>query len=579
MTHRDLSFIENPTARDYAVAAEVMLRDGEPGRALELLAAALALDPSSQSLRVLLCAIDDADRTLLFGTGPSQPEFFGLVAAKSWLLAHRGEPARACASLLGVVRFRPEVPYLPWVLEWGAAGADPGSADETRALLVEVSDALARGHTDARRANALALAELLRTWSESCPTDRQLAALLVRHLLSLEQVDGAEAAALRQPLSWHRAVSLARVAMHRGDTRAAIAHYRDAATLDPSEHTALLDAAELEQELGELQLAIDCYAQALAREPRSSIARVAWLSARFAATRDPEAFEELIRLEAESAPDEQIRESLAFETWLPLPESPGAHALMALCRRLVKEGAVRQSRGPLSLRVEVSSPEPPSLRLAFHASLEVLGVPEGAELRLVDGAGVVAEAEHPWLTRAAVLPEPRAPGAAEELIQAAKELSRGRYSAADWWSFAKLWRARHPNLDEDAIGPLMLRPPPCPDLTIAPPLFVFRFQVAVAMLWLTAPSPFLGSRRAALVERLLVAPADWTGVAVALALSCVALEDPSARPSIEAWFAAAVDPERTPPDWFVAMVARVWQRLPDLAPSRVAQLKSWARLG
>ncbi len=579
MTHRDVSFIENPTAHDYAVAAEVTLRDGEPSRALELVAAALALDPGSSSLRSLLFAIDDAEPSLAIKAASAQPEFFGLVAAKSWLLARRGELVRACCGLLEVVRFRPEVAYLPWVLDWDPARVQLGRVEEVRALLFPVSDVLARGHADARRENALAFAALLGIWAEQCTEDPILSALLVRHLLSLEQLECAEAAALRQPRSWHREVSLARVAKQRGQLRAAITHYHEAARLDLTDHTALLDAGELELELGEAARAAGCFGQARERNSESSTARVAWLGARFAATRDPAAFEELRRLEGAGEPAEELREVLAFETWLPLPESPGAHALMGFCRRLVREGANSRKQAPVSFRVEVSEPEPPSLWLAFRAALEALGIPEESELRIVGANGALLEVEHPLFGGASAWFEQSARDVAPELIRAVMEIGVGAYAAEEWWRRARLWRQHHPDLDHEEMLRAMVRPPPCAKLSLAPPLFVFRFQVAAAMLWLAAPRPFLGSRRGELVDRLLMAPADWTGVAVALALSCVALDERAARPAIEERLAAALDPERKRPDWFVAMVARVWKRLPDLAPSRLAELRIWARLG
>jgi tetratricopeptide (TPR) repeat protein len=583
----ELPLIENPTVHDYAVAAEYSLLKGNPKEAMRMVSAALALEPLSSSLMELFERISATSKAPLSLFELSDAAFFGQLATHARVLAKCGKSAEALRELLEVVAYRPDVAYLPWAIAWERSSSHGGCYRHEAHLepLLAVLRALADAAepSEPRRDNALALAELLSIWN-GASADETLACLLTRHLLGVGQMPEAHrvaAEAEERFSSWNTSVTQALVARRQGEPDEAIRLYDIAATRNRTDTSALSDSGELLLRSGQSRAAMERFAQVVSRDPTQDNAVAALAYAEWMATRNAGALSRLQMLAAKGDP--QVRalwyDASCLETWLPLPESPGADALMDLCRRV----AVQSRQGvapsePIVLRLRVTQPEPPSLRLAFARAMEALGVPTGSELRIetaAPGDGGVLLTEHPlWSVEGATY-SPRIASVQPVVVETVNALLATPFTLDGWWNEAKLLRARLSGDIERMLLAAMVHPPVCPNLRVAPPLFVHQWQVAAALLCAAGSGPFVGSQREALLLALLRASADWTGTAALLALGQVAADDPEARLAIESWFEELL--KRSPqeaPLCFEPTLVCAWMRLPGLTLERHQMLLS-----
>lgn len=577
----ELPLIENPTAHDYAVAAEYALLKGNHQEAMRMVSAALAMEPASSPLMGLFERIVATTKRPLSLFESSDATFFGQLATRARVLAKSGQSVEALRELLEVVAFRPAVAYLPWAVGWERALSRGGCYRHEAHLepLLAVLEALreAASPSDPRRHNALALVELLSIWN-AASSDDTLACVFARHLLGLGQLEEALAVAVEAESrfsSWNTSVTLALVARRQERTAEAIRYYDVAAARNPTDTSALSDSGELLLRSGQSRSAMDRFAQVVARDKTQENAAAALAYAEWMTTRDEGAFSRLQALAAKGEPQARawFYDASGFVTRLPLPESPGADALMDLCRRVAvqsRQGA-RPSE-PIKLRLRVAQPEPPSLSLAFARAMDALGVPAGSEVRVETASpGVDGQlaAEHPlWILRGATY-SPRIASVPPVVVEAVSALATTPFGLDGWWNQAKVLRAGLPANMESMMLAAMAHPPACPDLRVAPPIFVYQWQLAAALLCAAGSGPFVGSSREALLGALLRAAADWTGTAALLALGQVAVEDAPARVVIEAWFEELLmrSPQGAPLCFEPALVC-AWMRLPQLTPER-----------
>ena len=118
MKARTPDFVEQPSAEDYARAARQAIAAEDWRLAFEQTGAALAFNPESAAYLELLAEALQGAREPLAYLNLSEDAFFGLVAVRAWALNRVGNFDEALETLLEVVLFRPEIPYLSWLPTW-----------------------------------------------------------------------------------------------------------------------------------------------------------------------------------------------------------------------------------------------------------------------------------------------------------------------------------------------------------------------------------------------------------------------------------------------------------------------------
>lgn len=111
--------------------------------------------------------------------------------------------------------------------------------------------------------------------------------------------------------SWQTAVTLGNALRRAGDLEGAIASFKNAAALDPTDVAALLDAGDTLLSIEKWSDAVDAYGEALAREPDHAWAAPSAAFARYRATGDAKALASLQAMATEAFDECGVQGALA----------------------------------------------------------------------------------------------------------------------------------------------------------------------------------------------------------------------------------------------------------------------------
>lgn len=132
--------VVEPTATDYAVAAKYALKRKQRPLAVQQISAALAIDPQNDRyLQLLSDIVGTTPDPLALLRIRAEGTFYGLAAARAWMLAKQRRATEGTELLSDVLQFRPNVPFAPWLDEWQQR------FDWTRRVEPEVVIGLLRG--------------------------------------------------------------------------------------------------------------------------------------------------------------------------------------------------------------------------------------------------------------------------------------------------------------------------------------------------------------------------------------------------------------------------------------------------
>ena len=264
-----------PLLQDELARGEECLAAGETEDALMRAARALAIAPDS------LDAVSFADRAIaqspdaLTVLALSPGVAFGIAAVHARALAASGRRREAIELAARLAAFRPDLPYLPWTLEWiDESFRAPDAPSLVRPLLDAI--AAADDVSPGMRANADAAALLLASESPGSRSVRT-SVIRARFLRLAGRLDDAieEASNAHEAFhSWLTATELAAAHRQAGRIDDALRCLEEAARLDPTDATASLDAGDLLFQARRFAEARKAYEVALQREPGNSWSKV-----------------------------------------------------------------------------------------------------------------------------------------------------------------------------------------------------------------------------------------------------------------------------------------------------------------
>lgn len=413
--------IANPTAADYATAAQHALTAGNLPLAIEQVAAALSFDPLERSYVALLDRILEKTRDPIVATAVREDAFFGRFAVHAHALAAAGRFNEALPVLAQAVVFRPEIPYFEWLRGWTRNGAALGAVDE-RSVEAATANVL-RVESPALERNLQALAAFIMAALHARGRGARdplllLAAMVLRRIGALDEALALLSDHVRAAPTWASRCEYARLLRAAGKTEAAVESLRSAIELSPEETSTYLDLGDALLEIGEHT------------EARAAYARGG----------QPEIAERAV------AHDEAL-----YQTTLPAPNDSAARVVRDVLQRASRLPADR----PIRARVRVDRPEPPSVHIAFRLGLARLG--RTGEL--------VFESEHPA--------PPAPPPMSGAHVATVASLAERQFHIDEWFGAASGGEVR------DLIA--IMSDPPAPPDRFESTDWVQRVQVAAAM--------------------------------------------------------------------------------------------------
>jgi tetratricopeptide (TPR) repeat protein len=571
-------FIAAPEGDDYCVAAEHALLTGDLAQAASMIAAALGKDPLEPRYHELLGRITAASRDPLELFNVRTDPFFGKAAVRAEVLAASGQLSEAMGLIGQVVTFRPALPYLTWVSRWlRETNARRIWRDELHAagwqrLLSALGPPFEPG--DPRLPNAKAALSCLAWMAQDQPREQGLQSLYIGWLKQLGRVQ--EALEVTRKLdaggsSWFSQTQLGQLLRQTGQIAEGIVCFERAASMQPEEASIRLDLGDLYLEIGRAEDSIAAYRCALALEPANHWAKVSLSYLDVLQGRD-ESRLDLLRQLSKVDPHAHalLLDAELVSHRLGFPQSPGVEVLFDFCRRLRQSPAVPNAP---HLRLALARPEPPSFHLAFHHSMQALGITDATLTLTVDDPTPVQldrEVRSRW-DCSGPKPCPTLDAPPSETVAAIAAIATSDYSAASFVEQARALRIAPEQLAAAAFYPPSTRPS-----KVSPAGWIFRYQVAALIGLACGEQHWFGSSRRQWLYELASGHVDWVSAAAMIALGVVARDCPDALPEVKAWFTSwlVASPEDAPYGYEPYLIAS-FMRMPGLTGDTAALL--WRR--
>jgi tetratricopeptide (TPR) repeat protein len=514
------------TPEEEIAIARRALAEGDPKHAMHHLAGALAADPLRPEWLALLDEViqaGDNDPELAPLTG-DRPPFYGTVALHAYILTKRGDLGPGVNLLMQVIQAFPQVPYIDWLVAWldrpEAAGRLPmGQVAWFLSQMVQQYPGL-RDQREGARHTLDRLPDFIRKVRATQPPDARVLGISVSMLRRLgcldEALEYARAAYELQP-SYASAVAIAVAHESRREPDAALEAYRQALTFDPKDVAARLSMADLLWDYNRTQDAEAMYAEALQIEPSQPWALPSHLYLRWWHTGD-EGFRFKLLALADACPDNDRARQMA-ESATPylgyLPEPSDATTNM-MKKVLADTGTINMSS------MSVSCLEAPSNYLAFP-QLNQMKVDVG-DLHKPDPRVPRRSVEHILWRYEGMKPTPAVSAPTPEVASVVEQLARQRYQLNAWCRQARRLGA---GLGPQRIPELLatMVHPPMPEGVTRPWGWVYRVQVAAALLIAQTEPAWAGSARRSALLSLVWGPLDWTVDAALVALAAIATEE------------------------------------------------------
>jgi tetratricopeptide (TPR) repeat protein len=529
------------------VVARRALEQGDLAHAAHHIANALATDPVRRDWLALLDeAIARAGPSAL-DLAPDEPQketYFGIVAVRAYILARIGRLAEAVSLLLQVIRAKPDVPYVQWLLWWKdlpgfAQALNPQHAGAVAAGVASRFPEFAEApEADRRPLEQVAQVMALATWAHPDePMAWSFRSITERKLGRLQEALAIAQEGQRHCPAYFTAVALSSAYRQLGNRDAAIAAMRAALDYQPDDAAARNDIADMLHDAGRVQEAADWYKQALDREPNQDWAAPSYLYCMHLLYPDAGWDRQLEALAAQRARDGRARDlrhrlQLPFVGLLP----PIEEAYIKVMAQALEQTAAKGT-GLTTMNVALSCLESPSARLAVD--LELARVAPGARIDLQISSVPEPDTRQPlrpvdvslWrydgmTPIAAVAPPPT------QIASAIAAIAQTRYGL-------ELWRAPAQRLAGE-LGPggvqgllgVMVHPPHQP--TDEPAWdWLRKVQIAAAMTIARLDGSWAESVRRRALVALAYGPMDWSGAAAVLALGDLAETETGPRRDIE----------------------------------------------
>lgn len=283
---------EHDPEADAAQASEAFAARDLPHAAFHA-ASALSGDPSRVEWRRLLDEIIDAADDPLRLAPLEDENSFVTVALRAYILARLSKFGEAIDLILQVSSVRPDIPYWRWANEWlshegAAAAVDPDDVVSALASLFDDFPGLYLDDEDERALLAPALPVVSQILAAHGADARlvMFAAMLSRKLGRFEEARALADRAFALDPRWETATEVAAALRLLGETDRALDAYRRAVALDPADHSARLDAADMLCEVDRLAEGIALYHEILESDPEHTWAKPSYFYFQYKLTGD-----------------------------------------------------------------------------------------------------------------------------------------------------------------------------------------------------------------------------------------------------------------------------------------------------
>ncbi len=508
---------------------------------------ALAHDPMRAEWRNLLERISDVAPDPLQLAPLAKENYFATVAVRAYLLERLNRLGEALEVLFQVVLTKPDASYLDWAIEWLQKAEHRGKVPEQPLIgfYTQLLQQLPALQSDLRSGEATLqrLPLLIRTvltpspWGEYLPF---LSASLLRRLGEKDEALALARTAHAAAPSFETAVAVGSALQDLERPAEAIAVFREAERFRPQEESIWLSLADLYWETGDPREAARQYERVLGKEPEHPWALPSWWVVQHELTGADE-WRQKLETFAASHPDNQ-RAAMLMRRFLPyfgsyLPDP--SEAIINLTRDLaaaVEEGKELGLDDPFEITVNYL--ECPSALLSVERQLRALGLNVKPRLKVgkiaePDPRRLKARLEYRlWTYRdseATPVLTPPSPEVAEQVA----DLARTPYSFEGWRAQARDASGCLREYPVNDILAVMTHPPEAPD-GMRWWTWIYRLQVAAAMVLAGREDSWEGSERRRVLLSLARGPVDWSVEAALLALAGIAPEDPAAEREIAA---------------------------------------------
>lgn len=564
---------DEPDPHEDMEIASQALAAGDLSHAARHVADALAVHPEREDWRAVLDAI--ADRAAGASPGPEESSegpplrdgaatadalfpvdggmWFGHAAGRAHVLRRRGEPGQAVGLLAQVVAAMPGRGYEAWLAEWvaGQDGPPEGGLLSALAEVLGPTIGFLRLRESERRACALWLpiVRALVRRPGLPPPVLAFTSGLFRRCGELEEAEAVARGALAAQESDMAATALGLALRARGAWDEALEAFELARRLDPQipadaeRARVLVDAgrlSEAEQALERVELERDPELQLMTAWVRLRLrgdARPRRLLDRFRGrTRIDPALVTLARGLGERASADTFRSLTRHAVgYLPVPGDATANVVRQVWTQSGAQG------GSKLTRMSVTSLEGPSNRLALAllcgsddpgaVPYEFGAVPTPDPRRprrpVRDVLWIYQGPEQREVTRAAARP-------GERVQRVVSAIATSTYFLPRWWDAARsAGPSLGPTLAEDLLGAMVHPPPLPPGSALDPVEWIFRHQLAAALVLAHVDEGWERSRRREALLSLVDGAMDWTVDAAILALRELALDEPEVLPEVE----------------------------------------------
>jgi tetratricopeptide (TPR) repeat protein len=564
---------ETPDPSGHLDAARRALEDENLHTATRHVASALGEDPNrSDALSLLDEIIAAAEDPLDLVADDDLPSPSGLVAVHAYILADQGRLPEAIDKLLGVITDRPDVLYIDWVLGWMQRPEAAGRLDLDKlaafvGCLVEQYPALTAPHAGARDtlARMPLFVQLVRRTQPADAHFLVVASALLRRTGNLDEALKLAREAYSLEPGAQTALALAATHAAREELDQALDAYRKALDHEPGDVMARVSMADLLVHRNEIKEALELYAEVLEQEPGHEAAEPSSYFLRFVSGEGESWRDRLLAL-AEAQPDNERAQRLAQQVtpyvgYLPDPPDVTAH----LPPSPTEDGG----------KVVLPYLEAPSNYLAFdwlrRLDLTVARV-QKPDPRLPCGPvdHLLWTYEH---NRPTVAMAPPAPG----VRSAVADLASQPYRLEAWWGQARQLARQLESAQVDDLLATMVYPPGVGHVD-RPAAWVYRVQVAAALVIAHLDDGWQDSVRRTALLSLVHGPMDWTVDAALVALAAIARDDEDAAAEIGRVFRDLR--AKVPADGSVCFYpALLWcsLRLPDLVEAEREALRQQVR--
>lgn len=487
-------------------------------------ASALSEDPNrSDSLALLDEILQTADDPLELLSEDELPTTSGLTAVHAYILAEQGRIPEAIDKLLGVILDRPDVLYIDWVLGWLQRTEVNGKLDLDRLAgflgsLIEQYPALTAPHGGGREtlSRMPLFIQLVRRTHAPDAHFLVVAVALLRRLGNLDEALrlAREAHQLEPDVQTAQAIAATHAA--RNEVDQALQAFRDALQLEPTDVSARVHLADLLVHNGRIDEAVEQYREILQQEPHQEDARPSLLFLQFVQGGDANGREQLLAL-ADAEPENERAQRLAQQVTPYVGHLPEPPDVTEKLQQPVNDDPARRSSWLPHL-------EAPSNLLAFDW------------LRRLEPRVMRVQQPDPRLPRCRVdyllwrydgtQPIINLPPSSRAM-QAVAEMAAQPFQIDAWWGHARR-AARDWTPDEvEELLSVMVYPPGVGGME-QPALWVYRVQIAVALIVAQLESGWENTIRRKALLALANGPMDWTVDAALVALAAVAREEEDA---------------------------------------------------